>query len=125
MISLTLAHVRRSVTGSCASAFQKLFTQSVLRVAMMSSYTARTSGDASRYSISPKVAMLGAPQIISRGQNHGRDQNRNQEWKHPPGGAGLVRFLRRILHRVGPNRVGFPRRPRFAFIRVHWRPRRL
>jgi hypothetical protein len=37
MISLTLCQVRRSVAGSCASAFQKLLIQSVLRVAMMSS----------------------------------------------------------------------------------------
>ena len=37
MISLMLAQVRRKVTGSCASAFQKLLIQSVLRVAMMSS----------------------------------------------------------------------------------------
>ena len=32
-----LQHVRASVTGSCASAFQKLLIQSVFRVAMMSS----------------------------------------------------------------------------------------
>ena len=37
MISLMLFHVRRSVAGSLASAFQKLLIQSVLRVAMMSS----------------------------------------------------------------------------------------
>ena len=37
MICLTLSHVRRSVAGSCASAFQKLLIQSVLRAAMMSS----------------------------------------------------------------------------------------
>src|SRR5690242_21077690 len=49
--SLMLAQMRRSVTGSWARTFQKLFTQSVLRVAMMSSYTARTSGEASAYSI--------------------------------------------------------------------------
>ena len=44
MICLMLSQVRRSVAGSCASAFQKLLIQSVSRVAMMSSYTARTSG---------------------------------------------------------------------------------
>ena len=37
MICLMLSQVRRSVAGSCASAFQKLLIQSVLRVAMMSS----------------------------------------------------------------------------------------
>ena len=37
MISLMLAHVRRSVGRSFAIAFQKLLIQSVLRVAMMSS----------------------------------------------------------------------------------------
>src|SRR5579863_1998816 len=58
MISLMLRQVLRSVAGSWASAFQKLLIQSVLRVVMMSSYTARTSGLASWYSISPKVAML-------------------------------------------------------------------
>ncbi len=41
-LRLNLAcRVRRSVTASCASAFQKLLIQSVLRVAMMSPYTAR------------------------------------------------------------------------------------
>src|SRR6185295_17040072 len=59
MISLMLSHVRLSVAGSCASAFQKLLIQSVLRVAMMSSNTARTSGPASAYSISRTVVMLG------------------------------------------------------------------
>src|ERR1017187_5447712 len=44
-----LSQVRRSVAGSCASAFQKLLIQSVWRVAMISSYTARTSGLASAY----------------------------------------------------------------------------
>ena len=37
MICLTVSQVRRSVTGSCASTFQKLLTQSVWRVHMMSS----------------------------------------------------------------------------------------
>src|ERR1700680_4459324 len=57
MICLMLSHVRLSVAGSCAMAFQKLLIQSVLRVDMMSSYTARTSGLASLYSISLNVAM--------------------------------------------------------------------
>jgi len=37
MICLIDSHVRFSVAGSCAIAFQKLLIQSVLRVAMMSS----------------------------------------------------------------------------------------
>ena len=37
MTSLADAHVRPSVTGSTASAFQKLLTQSTCRVSMMSS----------------------------------------------------------------------------------------
>jgi len=37
MISFTLCQVRRKVAGSWASAFQKLLTQSVSRVRMMSS----------------------------------------------------------------------------------------
>src|SRR5690349_2720336 len=44
MICLMDSQVRLSVAGSCASAFQKLLIQSVFRVAMMSSKTARTSG---------------------------------------------------------------------------------
>src|SRR5437588_12206184 len=55
MICLMLSQVRFSVAGSCAIAFQKLLIQSVFRVAMMSSYTARTSGLASAYSMSPKI----------------------------------------------------------------------
>src|SRR5580704_97482 len=51
------SQVRFSVAGSCAIAFQKLLIQSVFRVAMMSSYTARTSGLASLYSISGNVGM--------------------------------------------------------------------
>src|SRR5271157_1300903 len=57
MICLMSCQVRFNSAGSFASAFQKLLIQSVLRVAMMSSYTARTSGPASLYSISPNVAM--------------------------------------------------------------------
>src|SRR4029077_4147066 len=57
MICLMLSQVRFSVAGSCAMAFQKLLIQSVLRVAMMSSYTARTSALASLYSISLNVAI--------------------------------------------------------------------
>src|SRR5437588_2666021 len=61
MICLMLSHVRFSVAGSCAIAFQKLLIQSVFRVAIMSSYTARTSALASLYSISLKVAIAASP----------------------------------------------------------------
>jgi hypothetical protein len=47
IISLMLSHVRCKTAGSRVIAFQKLLIQSVLRVAMMSSYTARTCGLAS------------------------------------------------------------------------------
>src|SRR5580704_6890494 len=57
IICLIPSHVRFSVSGSCAIAFQKLLIQSVFRVAMMSSYTARTSGLASLYSINGNVGM--------------------------------------------------------------------
>src|SRR5689334_8497109 len=57
MISLVSSHTRFSRTGSCASAFQKFVTLSILRVAIMSSYTARTSGLAFSYSINPRVDM--------------------------------------------------------------------
>src|SRR2546430_9420479 len=53
-----LLQIRRRVAGSCARTFQKLFTQSVLRVAMMSSYTARTSADAFAYSIGSRLAVI-------------------------------------------------------------------
>ena len=63
-----LIYIAVSVTNNCryciashgASTFQKLLTQSVLRVAMMSSYTARTRGEASAYSINPTL-MAGSP----------------------------------------------------------------
>src|ERR1700704_5624405 len=57
MMLFVSSHVRFSRTGSCASAFQKFVTLSVLRVAMMSSYTARTSGLAFSYSMNPRVDM--------------------------------------------------------------------
>src|SRR2546429_3818721 len=47
-----LSQMRLSCAGSCASAFQKLLTQSTPRVRMMSSYTAFTSALASAYSMS-------------------------------------------------------------------------
>src|SRR5580698_2442397 len=55
MICLMLSQVRRSVAGSCARVFQKLLIQSVWRVDMISSYTARTAGLASAYSIMKKL----------------------------------------------------------------------
>src|SRR5438876_12082052 len=63
-----LPQIRRSVGGSCARTFQKLLTQSVFRVAMMSSYTARTCADASAYSIGSRLAVSsstsgGAPRL--------------------------------------------------------------
>jgi hypothetical protein len=42
-----LSQVRLSVTGSLARTFQKLLTSGTLRVALMSSNTARTAGLAS------------------------------------------------------------------------------
>src|ERR1700730_17406719 len=65
IICLSDSQVRFKVAGSWAMAFQKLLIQSILRVAMMSSYTARTSGLASLYSISAKVAMI-SPENIQR-----------------------------------------------------------
>src|ERR1017187_8514699 len=57
MICLVSSQVRFNSSGSCAIAFQKLLIESVLRVAMMSSYTALTSGLASLYSMKPNVDM--------------------------------------------------------------------
>jgi hypothetical protein len=48
--------VRRRVGGWLAIAFQKLFTSGIARFSMMSSYTARTSGEASACCISGTVA---------------------------------------------------------------------
>src|SRR5437870_6941629 len=63
-----LLQIRRNVGGSCARTFQKLLTQSVFRVAMMSSYTARTGADALAYSIGSRLAVIsstsgGAPRL--------------------------------------------------------------
>src|ERR1043166_5460641 len=57
MISFVSCQVRFRRTGSWARAFQKFVTLSVLRVAIMSSYTARTSGLAFSYSMNPSVDM--------------------------------------------------------------------
>src|SRR6185312_13056504 len=66
MMVLVSSHVRFSRTGSCASAFQKLLILSVLRVAMMSSYTARTSGLALSYSMNPNVDIV----LLDLGPQH-------------------------------------------------------
>src|SRR5215469_11802735 len=57
MICLMSSQVRFRVVGSLARAFQKLLIQSVLRVAMISSYTSRTSDEASWYSMKPRVGI--------------------------------------------------------------------
>src|SRR5664279_5036661 len=57
MICLVSSQVRFNSSGWCAIAFQKWLIESVLRVAMMSSYTALTSGLASLYSMKPNVDM--------------------------------------------------------------------
>src|SRR5579864_4089708 len=57
MIVFVSSQVLFRRTGSWASAFQKFVTLSILRVAMMSSYTARTSALAFSYSMNPRVDM--------------------------------------------------------------------
>src|SRR5689334_18054412 len=59
--AFTCDQMRASAAGSWASTFQKLLTDGRLRVAMMSSYTARTSGDASSYSMGGTRLMSVAP----------------------------------------------------------------
>src|SRR5947207_623005 len=77
-----LLQIRRSVGGSCASTFQKLLTQSVFRVAMMSSYTARTGADALAYSIGSRLAVIsstsgGAPRLWPKpSMSEGRPKQR-------------------------------------------------
>src|SRR5215475_2905704 len=66
MISLVSSQVRFRRTGSWARAFQKFVTLSILRVALMSSYTARTAGLALSYSMKPRVDMMSAPRVDSR-----------------------------------------------------------
>src|SRR5215467_1343367 len=63
MISLVSSQVRFRRTGSWARAFQKFVTLSILRVALMSSYTARTAGLALSYSMKPRVDMMSAPKV--------------------------------------------------------------
>src|SRR5262249_60895383 len=76
MISFMLSQVRLSVTGSRARYFQKLFTSGTLRVFFMSSYTARTCGDASLYSIGGVVVIQSSSQqktdldIVIAGAGH-------------------------------------------------------
>src|SRR3982074_3421804 len=90
--SLMLVQIRRREAGSCASTFQKLLTQSVLRVAMMSSYTARTSGEASLYSMGVRVALISG--LASDSEND-----------RPGSSAGFERGVRlRSADRVGAGR---------------------
>ena len=63
MTSLRLSQVRRKVAGSLANTFQKLLIQSVLRVALMSSKTARTSGLAALSSISGTAGIVTSYQL--------------------------------------------------------------
>src|SRR5690349_23607744 len=94
MICLIPSQVRFSVSGSCAIAFQKLLIQSVFRVAMMSSYTARTSGLASLYSISPNVDMP-IPQ--------------NEFRRKPAKLSPRSQRTRKMLHQEGDNSGGHER----------------
>src|SRR5256885_1729911 len=75
-----LFQTRRSVAGSCASTFQKLFTQSVLRVAMMSSYTARTSADAFAYSMGSRLAVIWLTSMRAPSTASRQEQRR---WRAP------------------------------------------
>src|SRR5215469_2979301 len=76
MISLVSSQVRFRRTGSWARAFQKFVTLSILRVALMSSYTARTAGLALSYSMKPRVDMMSAPRVDSRDRAESQ-RNRN------------------------------------------------
>src|ERR1700704_1231944 len=103
-----LSHVRASVGGWLASAFQKLFTRSVFRVAMMSSKTARTAALASPYSISFTVAIIPPRFVISVGYTVGRrgvsDRGRparRQELRYAkprPDGGCSRRLLDSVCH---------------------------
>src|SRR5439155_546522 len=75
-----LFQTRRSVAGSCASTFQKLFTQSVLRVAMMSSYTARTSADAFAYSMGSRLTVIWLTSMRAPSTASRQEQRR---WRAP------------------------------------------
>src|SRR5262249_25427357 len=88
-----LAQMRRSVTGSWARTFQKLFTQSVLRVAMMSSYTARTSADASAYSIGRRLTDIRLTSGDSRAPalDHAAMARRRRKVSTPACAASIVR----------------------------------
>ena len=76
-----LSQVRRSVTGSFASAFQKLLTSSTPRDSLISSKTARTSAEASAYSIS---AMAAAYARFSAAR---AAWSPHMPWTPPPGGV--------------------------------------
>src|ERR1700688_2050378 len=72
MTSLTLCQVRASVGGSCARYFQKLLTSSTCRVRLISSKTARTCGEASRYSMAVRNGMiLSSPAMRQRRTDSG------------------------------------------------------
>src|SRR5579863_2289711 len=99
MISLTLSQVRLSVAGSCARYFQKLFTSSTRRVRLMSSNTARTLGEASRYSIGPWALIIpllankpGSPATLARigAPHHRRDIRAGARHPHAPLPAGAA-----------------------------------
>src|ERR1022692_1539800 len=96
MTSLMFAQTRRKAAGSCASTFQKLLIQSVLRVAIISSYTARTSGLASAYSIGARAALeTGA--LMERSQSRARENP-----SHSQASGSLPRRLH-PLQAPGPN----------------------
>src|SRR5262249_36931957 len=79
MISLVSSQVRFRRTGSWARAFQKFVTLSILRVALMSSYTARTAGLALSYSMKPRVDMVSAPRVDSRDRRNRSGIARDRE----------------------------------------------
>src|SRR5215469_845649 len=78
MISLVSSQVRFRRTGSWARAFQKFVTLSILRVALMSSYTARTAGLALSYSMKPRVDMMSAPRVDSKDRRNRNGIARNR-----------------------------------------------
>src|SRR5215207_9283446 len=82
MTSLRLSQVRFKVAGWLASAFQKLLIQSVSRVFLMSSNTARTSAPAALSSISGTVGIslpfdMLAPEL--RAEPAGQEQPEHPE----------------------------------------------
>src|SRR5712671_3735903 len=102
MISFTLSQVRASVAGSLARYFQKLLTSSSLRVALMSSNTARTCGEADAVEMGWGMGWLLGRVTVWWGA---------PRFPHPPprrgGGGGGGRGL---LMRVGLPPPGLPRK---------------